>query len=62
MKEDLTKEQKRKLFDPKKWGLYCNGDLVRICDSHSEAKKAKYFGNKEANENWLDETYTIKRI
>ena len=58
---DMTKEDKKELYRPKRWALYCNGDFVCTYESHAAAKRAKYFKNKEADENWADETYTIKR-
>ena len=56
----ITKEEKTKLFAPKRYDLFENGVFVDSFPSHSEAKKAKHFKIKEANENMLDFEYTIK--
>ena len=58
----MTKEEKRKLFKPQRWNLYENGIFIDSFESHAQAKKAKYFKTKEANENWLDLEYTLKRV
>lgn len=56
----MTQEEKQKQYSPKRWTLYENDDLVATYESHSAAKKAKYFRQKSANEDMLDITYTIK--
>lgn len=56
----ITKEDKAKQFEPKQYALYENGNLISIYDSHKEAKKAKYFQQKEADADMLDIDYTIK--
>ena len=38
----MTKDEKREQFKPKKWGLYNNGKLVRVCSSHTSAKRALF--------------------
>ena len=57
----MTKEEKKEMFRPHKWDLYENGEYKDTFPSHAAAKKAKHFLTKEAYENWLDLTYTIKK-
>ena len=56
----MTQEEKRRQYSPKRWALYANGNFVTIYESHSAAKKAKYFRQKSVNKDMLDITYTIK--
>ena len=56
----MTQKEKQKLFAPKSYKLFCNGKLVEIIESHKKAKAKKYWLNKEANENMLDEVYSIE--
>ena len=56
----MTKEEKQKTFAPKAYKLFCNGELVEIIESHKQAKAKKYWLNREANKNMLDEVYSIK--
>lgn len=56
----MNKEERKRMFQPKKYSLYKNGELVDIFDSHRAAKTAKYFSKKEANDNMLDLEYEIK--
>lgn len=58
----MTKEEKAKLYAPKRFALYENGHYIDEFPSHKAAKRAKYFKTKEAYADWLDLTYTIKRI
>ena len=48
------------MFQPKKCALYENGELIEVFDSHRAAKTAKYFKQKEADDNMLDLEYEIK--
>lgn len=56
----MTKEEKRKAFEPKWWNLYENGEFIDSFPSHAAAKKAKHFMEVEANADWLDLSYEIK--
>jgi hypothetical protein len=56
----MTKEEKRKLYTPKWWNLYENGNFIDSFPSHNAAKKAKHIKIKEANDDWLDLYYEIK--
>jgi len=56
----MTKEEKKKMFEPKKWALYENGQFIDCFDSHAAAKKAKHFKTVEANDDYLDFYYEIK--
>lgn len=56
----MTKEEKRKAFEPKSWNLYENGEFIDSFPSHAAAKKAMHFKNKEACDDWLDLYYEIK--
>ena len=47
---------------PKKCGLYENVNLIDVFPSKSKAKNAKYWKEQEAEQDWLDLTYTIKEI
>lgn len=59
---NMTKEEKRESFKPHRWNLYENGHFIDSFDSHSEAKRVKHKKTVEAKRNWLDLTYTLKRI
>lgn len=56
----MNKKERRKMFQPKKCALYENGELIEVFDSHRAAKTAKYFKQKEADDNMLDLEYEIK--
>ena len=56
----MTYQEKQKAFAPKPYKLFCNGELVEIIESHKKAKAKKYWLNRDANENMLDEVYSIK--
>ena len=58
----MTKEEKQKQFKPQTWNLYENGQYIDTFYSHAAAKRAKYFKTKEASDDMLDLTYTIKRV
>lgn len=55
----MTYEEKQKAFAPKPYMLFCNGKFVEVIESHKKAKAIKYWKNREANENMLDESYYI---
>lgn len=57
----MTKEEKREKFRPHIWYLYENGVRIDTLFSHKEAKRAKHAKTVEANRDWLDLTYTIRR-
>ena len=57
----MSKEEKRKLFEPHLWNLYENGVYIDTLFSHKEAKRVKHKLMVEAYRDWLDLTYTIKR-
>ena len=59
----MTKDEKREQFKPKKWGLYNNGKLVRVCSSHTSAKTALFYkceSLKEHPHRRSNNYYTIK--
>ena len=56
----MTREEKKRLYAPKRWALYENGNFIDIFESHRAAKDAKYFKTKEAHKDMLDLEYTIK--
>ena len=58
----MTQEEKQKQFKPHSWNLYENGRYIDTLPSHAAAKRAKYFKTKEAYDDMLDLTYTIKRV
>ena len=58
----MTKEQKRRLFEPHWWGLYENGELIDTFPSHKEAKKARHFKIVEADMDMLDLDYQLKKL
>lgn len=58
----MTKEKKKKLYEPHWWNLYENGVFIDSFPSHSAAKKAKHRLKVEAEQDWLDLTYTLKRV
>ncbi len=56
----MTKEEKRKAFEPKWWNLYENGEFIDSFPSHAAAKRAMHFKKMEAYDDWLDLDYEIK--
>lgn len=44
------------------WELLENGKVIRTNLSHTRAKKLKWLMNKEADDDWLDLTYEIRRV
>ena len=58
----MTKEEKRKLFEPHRWKLYENGHYIDTLESHKEAKRIMHRKNVEAYRDCLDLTYTIERV
>ena len=42
------------------WLLFENGRLIDIFPSHTKAKNAKWWKEKEAKQNWADLSYEIK--
>lgn len=57
------KEARRRELEAEKceWELLENGEVIKTYPSHSSAKKAMYWKNKEADEDWLDLYYEIRR-
>ena len=43
------------------WLLLENGRLIDTFPSHTKAKNAKWWKEKEAKQNWLDLSYEIKQ-
>lgn len=64
-KQDRTerKEARRRELEAEKyeWELLENGVVIKTYPSHSSAKKALYWKNKAADEDWLDLYYEIRR-
>lgn len=60
--QNMTKEEKAKLYEPKEWALYVNGQFYATYPSHAAAKKEMHFRIKESYENWDDDTYEIKPV
>lgn len=65
-KTDLRKYRKevrrRELeLEKQPYNLYRNGEYVDSFPSHTKAKNALYWKNKEADENWEDAYYTIRK-
>lgn len=58
----MTKDEKRELFKPKKWGLFEDGRLIGTFSSRASVKRAQHYKMKEANDDWLDLEYTIKKL
>ena len=56
----MTKEEKQKLYEPKRWALYENGEFVTSYESHAKAKAAKHRAVIEAAQDMLDLNYEIK--
>lgn len=57
----LKKKQiKAEQFAPKPYALYANGEFISSFPSHKSAKKERYFKQKEANQDMLDISYTVK--
>lgn len=57
------KEARRRELEEEKceWELLENGVVIKTYPSHSSAKKALHWKNKEANDNWLDLWYEIRK-
>lgn len=53
---EMTKDK------PKKCGLFENGRLIDTFPSKGKAKNAKYWKEKEAEQDWLDLSYEIKEL
>ena len=66
--EDLYDEKLRretrsmKQKEEQVWELLENGKVIRTNLSHTRAKNLKWLKNKEANDDWLDLHYEIRRI
>lgn len=59
----MTQEEKKILYRPKPWALYCNGNFVMSYSSHNAAKRAlhhKCVEMKKYPYDYADEYYTIK--
>ena len=54
------KQLKAKQFAAKPYALYANGEFISSFPSHKSAKKERYFKQKEANQDMLDISYTVK--
>ena len=44
------------------WELLENGKVIRTNLSHTRAKNLKWLKNKEADDDWLDLTYEIRKV
>ena len=66
--EDLYDEKLRretrsmKQKEEQVWELLENGKVIRTNLSHTRAKNLKWLKQKEADDDWLDLTYEIRRI
>ena len=59
----MTKEEKKSLFRPKPWALYCNGIFVTSYPSHNAAKRVLHYKCEDMIKypyDYADEYYTIK--
>ena len=59
----MTKEEKKHLYKPKWWALYCNDEFVTAFESHNAAKLALHKKCEEMKKfpyDYADEYYTIK--
>ena len=59
----MTQEEKKRLYHPKPWALYCNGNFVMSYFSHNAAKRALHYkceNIKKYPYDYADEYYTIK--
>ena len=59
----MTQEEKKRLYHPKPWALYCNGNFVMSYFSHNAAKRALHYkceNMKKYPYDYADEYYTIK--
>jgi len=54
------KQIKAEQFAPKPYALYANDEFISSFPSHKSAKKERYFKQKEANQDMLDISYTVK--
>lgn len=55
--------EKKALYCPKPWALYCNGEFVWPYPSHAEAKRALHRKCEEMKKypyDYADDYYTIK--
>ena len=66
--EDLYDEKLRretrsmKQKEEQVWELLENGKVIKTNLSHTRAKNLKWLKQKEANDDWLDLTYEIRRV
>jgi len=59
----MTQEEKRLLYKPKQWALYCNNEFISSYQSHKSAKAALHKKCEEMKKYPYDydgEHYTIK--
>ena len=59
----MTQEEKRTLYEPKPWALYCNDEFVCSFPSHNEAKRVLHRKCEEMKKypyDYADEYYSIK--
>jgi hypothetical protein len=54
------KQIKAEQFAPKPYALYAIDEFISSFPSHKSAKKERYFKQKEANQDMLDISYTVK--
>lgn len=63
LKGDIKFNEKKALYCPKPWALYCNGEFVWSYPSHAEAKRAlhrKCELMKKYPYDYADDYYTIQ--
>ena len=63
LKGDIKFNEKKALYSPKPWALYCNGEFVWSYPSHAEAKRALHRKCEEMKKypyDYADDYYTIK--
>ena len=53
---------RQKQKEEQTWELLENGKVIRINLSHTRAKNLKWLKNKEADDDWLDLHYEIRRV
>ena len=58
----MTNEEKVKLYEPKRYALYINGNFHSSYSSHAAAKKAQYFKKKDSYNNLDDDEFEIKPL
>jgi hypothetical protein len=58
MRETRSMKQKEEQV----WELLENGKVIRTNLSHTRAKNLKWLKNKEADDDWLDLTYEIRKV